>query len=188
MKYLLSIFVLLIFSLSVLGQAEKRVDKIVGKRIAPNLKITTMEGKTFDTKDLQGKIVVYNLWYTSCPPCREEIPLLNKIVEEYKDKDVVFLALAVDDKAKIEQYIKKNPFDYQIVPNAGQLMLFSYGDVQGDGSVDLPFPTHVLVNRQGFVELKIQGKKGVEAVREELKRQFKDANNQQTEAAVNESK
>lgn len=187
MKYLLSVFVLLVFSLSVFGQTKDRQDRIVGKSVAPNLKVTTMDGKTYNTKDLQGKIVVYNIWYIGCPPCREEIPLLNEIVAEYKDRDVIFLAMGVDDEANINKYIQKNPFNYQIVPNAGQMMLLSYGEVKKDGSLDLPFPTHVVVNRQGFVELKVQGTKGVEAVREELERQFKNANNRQATAKIKES-
>lgn len=177
MKFLLSLFVSLVLAFSVFAQPEERKDRIVGKSIAPNVTVTTMDDKTINSKDLRGKLIVYNLWYISCPPCREEIPELNEIVAEYAGKDVVFLALGADDKSSIENYTKKNPFNYQIVPSAGQVMLLSFGEVRDDGSLDVPFPTHIVVNRQGFIELKVKGKKGVKAVREELERQFAGESN-----------
>ncbi|MEZ5428931.1 MAG: TlpA disulfide reductase family protein [Pyrinomonadaceae bacterium] len=170
MKYLLSLTAVLLFGFSVFGQTEK----MVGKKAAPNLKLVTLDNESINTSDLIGKVVVYNFWYVGCPPCRAEIPELNEIVEEYKGKDVVFLGLTTDSGKDLDDFLKEKPFHYRIVPGAGQMMLFNYGETQEDGSLYVPFPMHIVVNRNGFVELKVAGKKGVAAVREELKRQFAD--------------
>jgi thiol-disulfide isomerase/thioredoxin len=54
--------------------------------------------KRIETKDLEGKVIVINLWFTTCHPCIAELPALNKLVKEYKDKNVVFLGLSTDTK------------------------------------------------------------------------------------------
>ena len=53
----------------------------------------TMDGTKVDLEKLRGKVVVLNLWFINCPNCVEEIKLLNKLVDDYRDnKDVIFLA------------------------------------------------------------------------------------------------
>ncbi len=168
MKYLFSLCLTLVFGASVFGQDYR----LVGKFPAPQIKLTALDGKTVNTQDFRGKIVVYNLWFVGCPPCMEEIPKLNEIVDEYQGKDVVFIGLSSSSKNDIESFTKKNPFKYQIVPNSAALMLGSFGEVASDGSLKLGFPMHIVVNREGFIEVKESGIKGVEAVRQQLKKQF----------------
>ena len=169
MKYLLSFFAVLVLSSSVFAQTNKGEPKPT----APTFKVASLDGRIFDSRELKGKIVVLNLWFINCPFCAEEIKLLNKIVDEYRDnKEVVFIGLATDDKAKLETFLKKNPFKFNIVASAGDLMLFGFGDKQKNGSYYLPFPTHVVIDREGRIAVKTSGLKGIEAVKSELKRQF----------------
>ncbi|HEY0429433.1 MAG TPA: TlpA disulfide reductase family protein [Pyrinomonadaceae bacterium] len=157
-----------IFTFSIFGQ--KKTDE---KQLAPTFSSVTLDNKAFNTADFKGKIVVLNLWFISCPNCIEEIKLLNNVVDEYKNnKDVVFLGLATDKKPDLEKFLKKNPFSYQIVPNASQIMLFKFGERQKNGEYFLPFPTHVVIDREGRLVLKVEGVKGVEAVKNELKKQL----------------
>lgn len=166
MKHLLSFFFVLIFGSAVFGQT-------VGQP-APTFKVVSIDGKTFSLPELRGKIVVLNLWYVNCPFCVEEIKLLNKIVDENQtNQDVVFIGLASDNKPKLEGFLKKNPFKFNTVANAGDLMLFGFGDKQKNGSYYLPFPTHVVIDREGKITVKTSGIKGIAAVREELKKQLK---------------
>ena len=165
---ILSLCLTLFFGACVFGQDYK----LVGKFPAPQIKLTAIDGKEVNTQDFRGKIVVYNLWFVGCPPCVEEIPKLNEIVDEYQGKDVVFLGLSSSSKNDIENFTKKYPFKYQLVPNSAALMLGSFGEVAADGSLKLGFPMHIVVNREGFIQIKASGIKGVEAVRQELKKQF----------------
>ncbi|CAN5371244.1 hypothetical protein BH10ACI1_BH10ACI1_22810 [soil metagenome] len=162
-----AVFAVFIFVLPVFGQQKKNNEK----PLAPTLKAAAIDGNIVNTADLRGKVIVLNLWFINCPNCIQEINLLNKVVEEYNGKDVVFLGLATNNKTDLQKFLKKNPFKYQIIPNAGQYMLASYGEVK-NGEYFLGFPTHVVIDRDGQIILKIQGIKGVEAVRKELEKQF----------------
>lgn len=63
----------------------------------------TLDGQKIKAKDLSGKVLVFNFWFINCPPCRAEIPELNRLVDRYKnDKDVMFLGVALDEKADLE--------------------------------------------------------------------------------------
>ena len=167
MKKLFIPFLLFVFAFSAFGQKKDE------KPLAPTFTTTTIDGKTVNTADLKGKVIVLNLWFINCPNCIEEIKLLNAVVDEYKDnKDVVFLGLATNKKPELEKFLKKNPFKYQIIPNAAQIVLFKFGEVQKNGEYFLPFPTHVVIDKEGRMILKVEGLKGVEAVKKELKKQF----------------
>ena len=166
MKYLFVIIAIFVFSFSAFGQ--KKTNE---KPLAPILEAAMLDGKIVNTANLRGKVIVLNLWFVNCPNCVEEIKMLNKIVEDYSGKDVVFLGLATNNKTDLQKFLKKNPFKYQIVPNAGQFILASYGELK-NSEYFLGFPTHVVIDREGYIVLKIEGIKGVEAVKKELKKQF----------------
>lgn len=132
-----------------------------------------MDGSTVDTTALRGKVIVLNLWFVNCPNCVDEIKLLNGLVDEYKaNTDVVFLAPAASRKAELDKFLVKYPFKYQIIPNASLLILSRFGTPDKSGEIDMPFPMHYVLDREGKVVVKVQGTKGVDAVRAELKRQL----------------
>lgn len=56
--------------------------------------------KIFDSKSLNGKIVVVDFWGSDCPPCREAVPELNKLAQEFKLKPVVIIGINVDESEK----------------------------------------------------------------------------------------
>ncbi len=100
-------------------------------------------GQKFDLKKDKGKVYVINFWFINCPPCRAEIPDLNDIVEKYKDnKDVVFIAICLDDSERIKTFLKLFPFNYHIIED-GRYIAGRYG-------VHL-YPTNLVVNREGKV-------------------------------------
>jgi thiol-disulfide isomerase/thioredoxin len=102
-----------------------------------------INGQKFDLKKDKGKVYVINFWFINCPPCRAEIPDLNDIVEKYKDnKDVVFIAICLDDADRINTFLKLYPFNYHIIDN-GRYIAEKYG-------VHL-YPTNLVVNREGKV-------------------------------------
>ncbi len=104
---------------------------------------TDMNGKLVDTKQLKGKVLVVNFWFTTCPPCKAERPYLNKIVDDYKaDSNVVFIAIALDQKEQLEPYLKEYEFKYNVIP-AGKKIADSY-HIKG-------YPTQVIVDKEGKV-------------------------------------
>ena len=102
-----------------------------------------MNSKLLDTKQLRGKVLVINFWFTTCPPCKQERPYLNRLVDDYKsDSDVVFIAIALDQKEKLEPYLKENEFKYRVIPE-GKKLADSY-EVEG-------YPTQVIVDKEGKI-------------------------------------
>lgn len=166
-----TIFVVLFLSLSALtifGQNKSKTNAS-----ANDFSAVTIEGKTVNTAELRGKVVVLNLWYINCPNCIHEIKLLNGIVNEYKNnKDVVFLSLATNKKPALDKFLKTNPFAYQIIPDSAQLMLSRFGKPGKDGALYIGFPLHIVIDKNGGQTVNVEGIKGVEAVKKELKKQF----------------
>lgn len=83
--------------------------------LSPKYSVRSIYGKKFKSKNLLGKVVVLNFWFTTCSPCKKEIPHLNKLKEKFKGKDVEFIAVALDQEYKIAKFLKRNPFKYNIV-------------------------------------------------------------------------
>jgi peroxiredoxin len=109
----------------------------------PAFTMRDMAGHKYTSKDLAGKIIVLNFWFIGCPPCRMEIPELNKLVEQNaKREDVVFLAVALDEQDAIQEFVKQHPYSYALVPN-GRYVAAQYGINS--------YPTNLVVDRQGKV-------------------------------------
>jgi thiol-disulfide isomerase/thioredoxin len=102
-----------------------------------------IDGKKLKLKDLAGKVVVLNFWFIGCPPCRMELPDLNKLALKYaNDPNVVFIAIALDQSRDIKEFIKTNPIAYHIIDD-GQIYANMY-------KIHL-FPTNVVLNKEGKV-------------------------------------
>lgn len=132
---------------------------------APQFKATSIDGRGYDLKSLQGRIVVLNMWFIGCGPCRKEIPRLNEVVREFRNRDVVFLAPTPDKEEELKSFLKSTPFEYNIVPNADNLLdLFNIAI----------FPTHIVIDRDGQVVAMMTGaaERRPEEVRRVLLRMF----------------
>jgi peroxiredoxin len=123
---------------------------------APEFVAESLDGKTYSLSQLQGKVVVMTFWSTRCAICHSELPKLNEVANRYKDKDVVFLALTMENQAKVEPYLRKNPFNFNILPNTFGVFL-KYADKDGSGNINMGFPSYFLINRQGSITLKSNG-------------------------------
>lgn len=108
----------------------------------------TMAGKRMDLAKLRGKVVVLNFWFIDCPPCRQEIPELNRLTREFAGKEVIFLGIALDDQSRLEEFLKGKPFDYQQIPS-GSAIADQYG-VRG-------YPTHAVLDKDGKVVFQTMG-------------------------------
>ena len=61
--------------------------------LAPDFTLETGDGETIRLSDLRGSPVVVNVWTSWCPPCREEMPALQRVYRDYQDQGVVILGL-----------------------------------------------------------------------------------------------
>jgi len=117
-------------------------------QLLPNFTVTDINGKSYNSDELIGKVVVINFWFVACKPCIMEIPDLNKLVESYKNAEVVFIALALNSATELKDFIDKNPFVYNIVPDAMELAnLFGVKE----------YPTHIIVDKNGKIVHAVSG-------------------------------
>ncbi|MDV7340383.1 TlpA disulfide reductase family protein [Terasakiella sp. A23] len=72
----------------------KKYETIADTPPAPDVEFTTASGETMTLADFKGKTVLLNLWATWCPPCIREMPDLNELAGELKDKNFVVVAIA----------------------------------------------------------------------------------------------
>ena len=72
------------------------------------------KGQPQQLKQYAGKTVVLNFWATWCEPCREEMPELSSLHEEYKNKNLVVLGVAIDDVAAISDFVKETKVSYPL--------------------------------------------------------------------------
>ncbi|ARI77407.1 TlpA family protein disulfide reductase [Halobacillus mangrovi] len=89
----------------------------VGEK-APDFTLETLEGKTVSLSDLQGKKVFINFWATWCPPCREEMPEMEKFYKEYGD-EVEVLAIngtaSEENVGVVEEYVQKGEYSFPVL-------------------------------------------------------------------------
>jgi len=109
----------------------------------PEFDLTDLEGRKWSLADLKGKVAFINFWATWCGPCKAELPYVQKLREQLKDrKDVVVLTLNTDEEVgKVEPFMKENKFNFPVL--LGQ----AYADSQGINSI----PRNWVVSLDGKV-------------------------------------
>lgn len=73
-----------------------------------------LDGVMLETASLKGKPLVLNFWATWCPPCVEELPLLNVFFGENRAKGWQVLGLAVDQAAPVTRFLAQSPLAFPV--------------------------------------------------------------------------
>jgi peroxiredoxin len=117
-------------------------DCVLEKQV-PDIRLTTVAGKTVSMKDLRGKIVVLNFWFIECYPCIAELPALNRLVKEYKKKGVLFFGITYQSLKSLKtDFLPNYKFDFEIVHDASDITeQFSAG-----------YPTTYIIDKNGIVK------------------------------------
>jgi peroxiredoxin len=74
-------------------QAGQSLTPLPGAGPAPDFELQDTEGKQHRLSEYRGKTVIINFWATWCPPCREEIPSMNRAWQQLRQEDVIMLAV-----------------------------------------------------------------------------------------------
>lgn len=105
----------------------------------------TPDGKSANSDDWRGKVLVVNFWASWCPPCVEEMPTLDKIAQEYASKNVLIVGIGIDSPSNIRQFLEKTPVSYPIMIGGldGSALAKQMGNAQG------ALPYTVIINAKG---------------------------------------
>ena len=109
---------------------------------------TDLDGNTFKLSDLKGQVVILNFWFTNCGPCIQEMPELNNLADNFKNKKVKFLAVTFNKKEIVEQFLKTKDFNFTLIPNANNIISL-YGVST--------YPTTIVINKKGEIVTKEVG-------------------------------
>ncbi len=119
---------------------------------APDLQLTHLAGGLFELDELEGKVVLVNFWATWCPPCRKEMPALQRLSARLDTEPFVVLGVNVgEDPERIADFLQSLP-----VPLGFPILLDRGGDASRDWAVRV-VPTTWVVDRGGRKVLRAVG-------------------------------
>lgn len=160
----------LVFALAVVGLLLTQRDapkdllpkpSLAVREAAPGFTLALLEGGNFQLGAYKGKPVLINFFASWCLPCREEMPAIERIVQEYRPKGVVFLGISTDDtEANARDFIRKYGVTFPIGIDSTAGIQNSYG-LYG-------IPTTYFVDKQGMVNYLHSGNVTEELLRHEL--------------------
>jgi peroxiredoxin len=78
-------------------------------KLAPDFTVPRLGSGSIVLKELRGQVVFLNFWATWCPPCKEEMPSMERLYKRYKDRGLTMLAISIDTGAAqdVEKFVKK---------------------------------------------------------------------------------
>jgi len=119
----------------------------VGPRVgnlAPDLSLTGLDGQVVQLSELRGKPVVLNFWATWCPPCKQEMPDIEKAYQKYRGEGLVVLGVdQMEDLDTVQKFVKQNGYSWTFL-------------LDSDGEASKVYrasalPTTYFVDRQGII-------------------------------------
>ena len=106
---------LLLLSWSAFAYGEQSLTPYKGAQPAPDFELVDVDGDKHRLSDYRGKPLIINFWATWCPPCREEMPSMNRAWHKVKDA-VSMLAINVgEDEDTIFIFSADYPIDFPVL-------------------------------------------------------------------------
>jgi peroxiredoxin len=113
---------------------------------APDFTATTVDGKTIDTKAMKGKVIMVNFFATWCPPCKKELPVLEKnVAEKYaNNSDFVLVVLGREhDMAEMKKYAEETGLKLPFAPDVERKIFSMYAEAS--------IPRNVIIDKKGNI-------------------------------------
>jgi len=104
-----------------------------------------VSGKPQPLAQWRGKVVVVNFWATWCAPCREEMPDLIKLQQQYGPKGLQLVGIAIDENGPVTSFLERLPVNYPVL--VGGFAATRLNEAAGNGHGGLPYT--VVIDRAG---------------------------------------
>ena len=118
---------------------------------APDFQLEDTKGNKVSLSGLRGKVVMLNFWATWCPPCKAEMPSMEKLNEVMAGEDFVMLAVNVEQNGRsvVPAFLKQNPHNFTVLYDDKTVVQNQYGVFK--------FPESFIIRKDGTVDQKIIG-------------------------------
>ncbi|MBI3995974.1 MAG: TlpA family protein disulfide reductase [Nitrospirae bacterium] len=119
--------------------------------LAPNFRLINLDGEDVSLIGMTGKVVFINFWATWCGPCKAEMPSMETLYQDYKDKGLEMLAVSSDMEGAlvVQPFVEKLGLSYPILLDT---------DFRVDDKYMIQsLPTTILVDRNGVITHRIMG-------------------------------
>ena len=119
--------------------------------LAPSFALPQLDGGTLRLGDYRGRVVLLNFWATWCPPCRAEIPDLNRLQDELGPAGLNVIGVSLDEEGfeAVRPFAEEYKVTYPLVVDDGAVAA-QYGSLQG-------LPTTFVVDRNGQIVRRVIG-------------------------------
>lgn len=105
----------------------------------------SLDGSQIALADYAGDVIIMNFWATWCPPCRAEMPGINRFYEAHQDEGLVVLAInAQEDAATVRPFIQNNNFSFPVLLDLEGRVASQYSTRS--------FPTTFIIDRDGVIQ------------------------------------
>ncbi|WP_243387970.1 TlpA disulfide reductase family protein [Bacillus kexueae] len=143
-----------------LSEKETKVGLEKGN-IAPDYELTTLEGQPVNLSDLKGKKVILNFWATWCPPCKEEMPEMQRFHDQYSsDVTIVAVNFTVSEpnKESVLSFIQEEGYTFPV--------FFDEKNKANSGYEVLTYPTSYFLDEEGRIMDKVVGPMTLDVMKE----------------------
>lgn len=110
---------------------------------APDISVTTPDGRRIQLSQLKGKRVVLDFWATWCPPCRQEIPHFIKLFGETSPDDLIIVGISDEDAPTLANFVKKEGITYPIASATN--LPHPYDEIES-------IPSTFFIDRKGIIQ------------------------------------
>lgn len=132
------------------------------KTKAKDFKLKDLNGKEVSLSDLRGKKVFLNFWATWCPPCRGEMPEIEKLYQETKNSDLVIVAIEIGEPlSTVKPFIDQNKYNFKVLLDSEQSIATEYGISA--------IPTSFFIDKEGNIVAKNTGEMNINQMKEYIK-------------------
>ena len=122
-----------------------------GPVLAPDFAAPDLHGQAVSLSSLRGKVVVVNVWATWCPPCRQEMPSMERLAAHFRGRDFALLAVSEDEdgKEKVEEFARELGLSFPVLLDPERQVGERFG-VWG-------YPETFVIDRGGYVVERVIG-------------------------------
>ncbi|BAO44250.1 TlpA family protein disulfide reductase [Thiolapillus brandeum] len=116
MKNIVLVLMLSLFLQGPAGATGRGLTLLEDKPAAPDFSLKDIDGDSYHFSELKGKVVIVNFWATWCPPCRAEMPSMQRAWEQLREEGVMMLAVDVgEDEDAIFEFTASYPVEFPIL-------------------------------------------------------------------------